>query len=271
MEISGKDLILGNFRLSDYGLMLASFDSDSTSEDSLGLAGTTIEEYIGNNPIPVYLDDKYTEKLYPVFTVIRNPSVWSEDNLYFSEKDCRSLLRQLSVIRDYQWLKVENYDMDGDIWFRAKITNISCKKTAGRIIGFIFEMECDSCYGWSPENNITIHAMADTPFYIFNNTDELCQYVKPVVTVTPTASCTLQLTNISDHWTTELKNVTENEKITIDSKNEILSTTLPQHDLLLNDFNLKWIRLLPEKNTYSINVDSTVTFQFRVPRKVGFL
>lgn len=53
MDILGKELIFGDFRTSDYGLILASFDYSGVSEDSLGMDVTTIEEFIGNNPVPV--------------------------------------------------------------------------------------------------------------------------------------------------------------------------------------------------------------------------
>ena len=43
------------------------------------------------------------------------------------------------------------------------------------------------------------------------------------------------------------------------------------HDLLLNDFNLGWPRLVPDKNEYMTDTDLIINFKFRVPRKVGFI
>lgn len=50
MDLFGKDMIIGDFKLSDYGLMLASFDSNSANdEEELGMDYETIEEYIGHS------------------------------------------------------------------------------------------------------------------------------------------------------------------------------------------------------------------------------
>ena len=42
MEVFGSDLILGEFRLSDYGMILASFEYAGVSDDNLGMMRYTI-------------------------------------------------------------------------------------------------------------------------------------------------------------------------------------------------------------------------------------
>lgn len=271
MEVFGKDWLLGNFRASDYGLILASFDYGGESEDEIGFKTSTIEEFIGSNPVPLYLGDKYSEKLRPQITLCKNPDLYTQDKMYFSQKDCREILRLLTGLKGYQWMRKVDYDEEDDIWFRAKITNVSYKRVAGHVVGFIFEMECDSTFGYSAENIITINAKADTPFYIFNNTDDLHNYVFPLVEITSTTSGTVTITNVSDNnWVSEIKSVTTKEKISIDSKNEIVTSSI-SHNLLLNDFNLHFPRLVEGRNKYISNIDATITFKFRVPRKVGFI
>lgn len=270
MEVFGNDLILGNFRLSDYGLMLASFTCDGESEDDIGYSMSTIETFVGNSPIPIYLGEKHSDKLKPSITICKNPCLYSGKKMSFSEKDCRELLRILTGFRGYQWMKIISDDEDNDIWFRCKINKISYKKVSGDVVGLIFEMECDSYYGYSVENIIRVNAKANKPFYIFNNTDDLQNYVFPRTIITPSDDCDLQLLNKTENWATEIKNVKANEKICIDSKNEILSSSV-NHSHILNDFNLQWTRLLPNKNEYVLNVDATVEFIFRTPRKVGIV
>lgn len=269
MKIFGNDLILGDFRLSDYGLILADFDTDGNLDESLSIDTSTIEEFIGNNPVPVYLGDRYTEKLKPTFTVIKDPGIWNNETTFY-EKDCRALLRMLTGINGYQWMKVYSFNDSEDIWFRAKIINVSYKKLDGKVVGLIFNMECDSFYGWSVENTIYIHANAGKPFYIFNNTDDLQNFVYPVVAITSPNGGTIHIENKTENWITEIDNVSVNEKITIDSKYEIITSNM-SHDLLLNDFNLGWPRLVPDKNEYMTDTDLIINFKFRVPRKVGFI
>ncbi len=80
MEIFAKDLILGNFRASDSGLCVASFTFKGESEDELNITPSAIEKFIGNNPVPVYLGQKYENKLSPTVTLIKNPCIYISTN-----------------------------------------------------------------------------------------------------------------------------------------------------------------------------------------------
>ncbi len=270
MELFGSDLIFGSLRLSDYGMALASFSCDGTSEDSLGVARQTIEEYLGGNPIPVYLGETYTEKLKPQITIVKNPDTHSGGSMYFDEKEYRSIFRLLNGVRGYQWMKVINDREEVNLWYLAKISDISVKKVNGRAAGIILSMECDSCFGWSDEIRINLHFTAERIQKLFTDTDDLNSYLYPAVTVIPKSSGTFRLTNTADRHTTELKNVTAGEIITIDSGHEIISSAV-SHPLLLNDFNLNWPRLLPGENRFQTNMTAEVAFSYRAPRKAVLL
>ena len=138
------------------------------------------------------------------------------------------------------------------------------------VAGIILLMECDSCFGYSNETNIDLDLSANTPVRIYSNTDDLYNYIHPTITIRAKSDGTLQIKNNTDNWVTEIKNIKANEVITIDSQNEIISSSFP-HSLLLNDFNLNWVRLLPDENEYVINQNAHVTFSYRVPRKVVIL
>lgn len=270
IEILTNDLILGNFRASDYGLKIGSFHYAGESEDEIGMNISTIEEYVGHNPKPIYLDHKYTDKLRIQITLIKDPYVFN-NQLHFSEKDCRSILRVLTGQKCYQWVKLIAYEPDEDLWYRAKVNNVSYERIGGHIIGIVLNFECDSCFAWSGENTITINAKAHRHFYVFNNTDDLNSYVYPTVSILSSSAGNLRITNISDNnWCAEIKNVKAGERITIDSQHQIISSNLP-HGLLLDDFNLKWFRMIPDKNEYVSDSDIAITIKFRVPRKVGVI
>lgn len=268
MEIFSKDLLIGDFRVSDFGLMVASFSYDGNSEDEIGMNIESIEEFIGYNPVPVYLGQKYTDKLKPLITLIKNPCTY-KDNLGFHDYECRTILRKITGIRGYQWMKLMDENVSENVWYKAKINSIAYKRVGGNIVGIILSMECDSSFAWSSENNITINATANKPFFIFNNTDDLNNYVLPIVKITSLSNGTLSLFNKTDNWTSEIKNIKTNEILNMNCNKELLSSSIV-HNLLLNDFNMHWIRLLPGKNEYLSNIDAAITFNFRVPRKVGF-
>lgn len=270
MEVFGKDLILGEFRLSDHGMMLASFDFDGESEDETGITIETVEEFIGDNPIPKYLGDKYSNKIKPKVTFIKDPCTYGAST-YFSEKECRNILRSVTGIRGYQWMKVVNDESEDDIWFRSKINNISFKRINGNIVGLILDMECDSPFGWSTETIIDLDFKADKSIRIFSNTDDVYNYIYPTVSIKFNSDGDFTISNITDNRLSEIKNVKSGEIITIDSKNEVITSSI-DHELLLNDFtNMNWVRLLPDANELMTNMDARITFKYRVPRKVVLL
>ena len=79
IEIFGLDAIIGDFQLSNYGLILASFEGSNSSDEEVGMNHNTIEEYIGYNPTPIYLGSSF-ESTTPVQAL----------------KYCERLLRRLS-------------------------------------------------------------------------------------------------------------------------------------------------------------------------------
>lgn len=270
IETLNQDLIFGNFRSSDYGLIIGSFSYNGESEDNIGMNISTIEEFIGHSPVPVYLGQKYTDKLKLQITLIKNPCIFYDD-MYFNEKDCRTILRILTGLKGYQWLKLITQILDEDLWYKARISNVSYKRIGGHVAGIILDAECDSCFAWSNEYTITVNAKANQPFYIFNNTDDLNNYVYPMVSILSSSAGNLSVTNKSDNnWISQIKNVKSKEKITIDSKHQIISSS-PNHELLLDDFNLGWFRLVPDKNEYVSNMDMTISMKYRIPRKVGIV
>lgn len=268
MEVFAKDFIMGEFNISDYGLILSSFSYGGESEDELGMKVSPIEEFVGHHPVPVYLGHKYEDKLCLQVTLTKNPCIWN-NNMYFTEKECRSILRVITGHKSYQWTKIASYNFDEDLWYRTKVINVSYQRINGHVAGIILNLECDSQFAWSQENNIIIRATANQPFFVFNNTDDLHNYVFPIVTITSSTSGTIEIINQTDNnWATELNNVASNEVITMNSKTGILSSST-QRSLLLDNFNLGWIRLVPNKNVFVSNKNITITFKYRVPRKVG--
>lgn len=273
MEVFGNDFLFGkNFRASDYGLYIASFSHNGESEDEISLSPTVIEEYVGHNPVPVYLGQKYESKLTPSITVVKNPYMYKGDNLHFTEKELRAILREISGIKGYHWLKLVNYDIDNDLWYRARIEKISYKRVGGNAVGIILNFICDSGFAWSEKTIIDkLLIQKNQKISIFNDTDDLNNYVYPIIKIQSNSdiSGTFAITNLSDkNWVTRINGIKKGEIITIDSKNEIISSTITR---TFNDFNYCFPRLVPGRNIYTSNVNIYLTFTYRTPRKVGFV
>ena len=269
MNLFGEDMIIGNFKLSDYGLVLASFEDSSNTEDDLGMNHDTIEEYIGDNPVPIYIGARYSEKLRPTATIIKNPCILQD--LYFTEHECRTILRELTGFYGYKKMQIYSNEMNEMLYFNVRINNVQYKKVAGKITGLIFEMECDSQFAWSKEFNYTYKVSAGTILSFYNISDDLNNYLKPTVKISSSSDIKqLEIVNLTDNnWTTVLKNISANEVITMDSKNEILESSLDR--LILNDFNMHFIRFVSGINKIQVNNDVTLNISFVYPRKVGFV
>lgn len=273
MNVYGSNLSFGNFILYNYGLMLSSFESSGTSDEDIGMSTTTVEEFIKDNPVPIYLGDTYSEKLKYTMCLIKKPcsNFDRDEDIVFTEYECRSIIRALQSKKGYQWLKIFDNDVFSEVEYKAKVNKIHYEKLNGRVIGILVDIECDSCYAWSYEQTFTVNAKANVPFYVFNNSDELTDYLLPTCKIKILGSGTLQIKNNSDNdWLTELKNVSKDETITLDSKNELLFSDLDRK-YILNDFNLHWIKLIPDKNKFTSNMDAKITFSYRAPRKVGLV
>lgn len=202
MELFGKDMYIGDFKLSDYGLILASFDSNvSNSEDELGMDHETIESYIGHNPVPVYLGSKYTNKLKPQATIVKDYCY--NTNPYFTEHECREILRQLTGFRGYKKMQLYSYEFDELIYFYVRVTNVSYRKIAGKVAGIILQMECDSQFAWSRDFSSVYNVKAGTPFIFYNSSDDLYNYLLPKITIVSRSSIPeLKIKNLSALYTT---------------------------------------------------------------------
>ena len=154
MEVYGKDLILGDFRASDYQCILASFTSDGVREEDTGIAVEVIEEFVADNPVPVFLGEKHTSKLHPSIVLVKD--FCQTDDPYFTERDCRAIIRIITGKRGYQWMKIVTEDVGEDIWYKAKVVSVSYQKVSGQVAGIVLDMECDSQFAWSTEFNVTV-------------------------------------------------------------------------------------------------------------------
>lgn len=269
LEIFAKDVIIGDFKFSDYGLILASFNNYSETTDDLGMDHDTIEEYIGHNPRPIYLGSQYSSKLKPTLTITKNPCVHKA--LYFTEHECRDLIRKLTGYYGYRRMQILQNFIDDEIFFYVRTVSVSYQKVMGKISGIILNMECDSQFAWTRETDITILAKRNKEFNLYISTDDLYNYVYPVMTITtPSALESISIKNLSDNnWTTTIKRLSAKERIIIDSLHQTISTSSRQ--FVADDFNMHFPRFVPDKNSFMADQDISITFSYILPRKVGFI
>lgn len=269
MEIFAEDAIIGDFQLSDYGYLLASFSDSSEITEDLGMNYDTIEEYIGHNPTPIFLGSKYSSKLKPTLTIIKNSCV--HKNIYFSEHECRDILRQLTGYLGYKRMQIFHRSIDEELFYNVRTVFANYQKVNGRIIGVILYMECDSQFAWTKEMNINICAKRNKEFSLYISTDDLNNYVFPTVIISAATDLnSVSIKNLTDNnWTTTIKGISKGESITIDSLHHTITSS--KNRLIINNFNVHFPRFVPDKNSFISDQDITIQFKYTLPRKVGFI
>lgn len=271
MVLTCDDFIFNDFKMTDYGFISGN-GSDGMIDDveDMSMAPTSTVVFNGESPHSAFISQKYETS--PEVTIKMSKSDCMSREYRFTENELRNLNRMLTGKSGYSWLKIVNDSaMETDYYYRARVSRIEYERLGIDVVGYNVTFECDGSYAYSEEQSITISAKANTAFYIFSNSDDLYGYELPVVTITASAAGTLTLRNNTDSsWTSQIIVKTAGEVITMDSKNDLLTSSRTRA-YILNDFNLHWPRLLPGKNAYVCSQNATINFKFRAARKVGFV
>lgn len=271
MVITCDDLIFNDFRMSDYDIVSGNgSDGEIDITENMSLTPTITKVFTGESPHSTYISHKYDSN--PVFTVRFSKGYCSNDSTdYFGENELRQFNRLLTGKSGYSWLKIINSDvMETDYWYRAQVSAIEYQRLGIHVVGYDVTFELDGGLAYSEEQTTKVNVTANTPFYVYCNSDDLHGYTLPKLKITTTLTGTLTLTNTADGWTTSMDHMAAGETLTIDSKNELLSSNRTRA-YILSDFNLHWPRLLPGKNTYTCSQNATLEFTYRAARKVGFV
>lgn len=272
MKVSAHDIKLGDFCASENGLIIGYFDYDGTEDEDTGYTVNTEEEFLGDSPIPVYLGQKYDEKLSLELSLVKNPCVFPDP--YFTEYEIRGMLRQVFGQRGYIWLDLIADDPMEDISYKVRVNNVRYQRVQGRVAGVLLSLEGASQFGVGREQNITLTVGVNAPFTIYiPQNDDVHNYLLPTVKFVPNASGTWTLTNQTDrNWKTIFSGAAKGEILTFDCEKEIVTSSLSSRRYILDSFtNLHWPRLLSPKNVYTSSLAGQITFTFRPKIRAGFV
>lgn len=267
MEVFGQDMIIGEFCLSDHGLMLASFNYSGDSEDDLGLEHSTEEIYTDNSPIPLFLGTKYSKKLAFDITIIKKCPTEP-----FTEFETRNVLRYLTGMPYYQWSRIITEEPEELLYYYCRTTSASLQRINGKVVGILLTMECDSPFAWTQEFRFKNSIQANESFYFFNQSDDIYSDFYPLVKITSKNEINeLVITNSTyNNYETVIKDIFANETITLDCQNQILSSSITDKQMFIYDrFNFVWPTFIPGKNQMTTNQAIDIEIICRFPRKVG--
>ena len=266
MDAFFKDIRFGNFVASEHELYPVTFESSGTNTSSFGMGGESQEEYIGTNTIPNDYGTKYQNKLEFSITFMPNPC--RVNKVEFTNHEIRSILRELTgkqYYEDFYFLDDNGY-FDERLHFRVKLVDDPERIRINGINGLKFYFTCDSFWAYTDPRTINLNLKSGQKFYIYNQSDELNDYLYPIVKI-KNCSGDLTITNLSDNSRkTVVKGLTSTEIVALDSRKDIISSTIDRNI----DFNLIFPRLIPYKNELTVDKDCTLTITFTELRKVVF-
>lgn len=257
------DFQFGDNFASDFGLMVATFDSSGGVEtvssgsqltfntvkpvgrDVSNLIGTTYEETISTN--------FQLCKMIDCDAAIITPEEFGAINRWLNRK----------IFNEFK----TNENGYENIRFVGSF-NVQAIKVYGDIYGIDLTFTSNAPYGFSDE---TENYFSGKSFYIYDDSDEVGE-IYPLVVITCNESGTLSISNTLDDEVLQIQNCIKGETITIDGENKIITSTSSEHNIA-NDFNYNFLKVIntynDRDNTYTSSLNIDVDMKYSPIRKVG--
>lgn len=261
-------------KLSDYGMMICKFDSGGTETVSSG-ADITFNQIkpIGSNRFNLY-SSTYDTALSATFQICKNPCrLKDQDEMELSLEEISAIQRWLCRKDGYKRFKLDKEGYEHVYWngtFGSKQIVLN-----DAIIGLELTLYTDAPFAFMDEVSTEYECSAGTSFDLWDNSDEttdLNNSLRPDMEITILSDGEFRLHNLMDNKIMVIKNCKSNEVITIDGKNQLITSSFSSHNLS-NDFNYFFPRIINNYNercnTFTPNLNCKIKITYSPIRKVG--
>jgi hypothetical protein len=263
LSFFGSNFIYDNITSESFNLKIGYLNSGGTQESTSGSNIKIISDKVRRKPKPYF----YGVEIEPVLEF--DMFVYSEVALDIY--DLSAINKWLYGRQQYKWLQVQQENGMEGIWYNCFLTNPQdiyignlpyCKK---------FTVVCDAPWAWTDEFTYNYTITTPNQSIIFNNLSDCADdYLYPYVSFTISSTTTnFSIKNNSDNGREfKFTNISGNETITVNNELQIItSSTLNNR---LNNFNLKWLRLVSGNNSLIVNGNCpSLIFKMRFPKKIG--
>lgn len=265
---AATNFLYDNEKLSDYGMILCQFDSNTTETISVGnnLTFNTVKTNASDRNC--LASAAYEEPLSATFQICKCDCL--TDDKYISPEELTALLRWLARRDGYHKFQLYQEGLEGT-FFRGSFNNVQQIKVGGKICGLELTFVTDSPYGYE-DICFDFTTAAFVGYSIFNMSNETGHLYPAEFVCKCLESGDLQIHNSLEDRITEIKNCVKDEIIMIDGNHKVIETSVPTHKLY-NDFNYNYFRL---GNTYDDNLNIITTslpceihIGYELVRKVG--
>lgn len=242
-----------------------------------------VGEMTAHRPTSNYYGVKYSEVLSFEITITK------KENDPFTRQEVRDINKWLTGVKTPSVLSVVDEDTESEqVDYIGLFTGVDNAYASG-IVMLTYNFQTNAPYAWSKVQTSTYTSESTLGTTIDCDSDEINEYIYPTITIEANAGTTITLTNKSD-----LSMDANSMKITfpqaastvyidskyhkiyyINSSGEQQMLTLDEIGISTDDANktgilsIYWFRLLSGENAINISGNCTLTFSYRVPRKVG--
>lgn len=258
MSFYATRFAFNNVPCESFNLILADFDS-GVIESNLSGDIEIIEDKTRNKNY--FYGIKQTGNLiFPIKMLSETP---------LDHYDVSAISRNFFNKQSYKYLQIIQPDLEG-IFFKCMLINPKKVCIGKEVYGFSCDVYCAENYAWTDEFIYNYNITTPNQNIIFNNLSDLSdEYLYPYISFTTSSTTTnFSIKNNSDNGREfKFTSILSNETITVDNEKQIITSSTINNRL--NNFNLKWLRLVSGNNNLVINGNGTMFFKMRFPKKIG--
>lgn len=265
---TATNFLYDNERLSDYGMILCSFDGEGLETVSAGNSLTFNTVKTGVSDRSFLSAAVYEEPLSATFQICKYDC--PEGIRSISAEELSSLLRWLARRDGFHKFEIYQKGYEG-IYFYGSFNGIQQIKLGGELYGLELTFVADSPYGYE-SISLDFTADASVGHSIFCLSNETGHLYPKVFTCKCLQSGDLRLHNSIEDRITEIKNCVKNEIISIDGNHKVIESSVITHNLY-NDFNYNYFRLgsryEDNLNVITASLPCEIHMEYESVRKVG--
>ena len=238
------DFSYDNIYLSDFGMIICSFDGTSGSETvSAGSKITFNKVSMDKGKTYSLTGTQYDECIQATFTIAKNPCKHNDnDQMKITNDEYRDLMRWLNR---KEFLRFQIFDEDEEFrdacYFNASF-NIDKVLIGGKLYGLTLTMETDKPFGYGEEQKFTYTINDTSKNYILYDVSDEIGYIYPNVTIKCMSDGDLTITNETEDCIVTIKNCSVGEVITMNGKAQIITSSYNSH-AIYDDFNFEFFKI----------------------------
>jgi hypothetical protein len=254
MGFNAKNFIYNNIPSQTYGLFLGEIDGSGYTKSSASNQISIIQQKIFRNPVPYLYGVEQSEVLEFDVSIMSEAEIPSTK---YSE-----ISSWLFGKQNYGILRIMQNDMKG-VYYKCFFTEPETIRVGNMIQGFTATIVCDSPWAWREPKTHTYY-IATSPGSTGNFVTELYNYSANDYYTFPTSVIIqigsgggdIDIINIDDNSrASTITGLSPWETITMNSQLQLISTDVDRTEPIINNFNLKWLRLVKGNNRIRIRGD----------------